>query len=171
MTVAFSLSLFGFILSLGKLLYGCITDRVGSYHSNFLFDSFVIIGQILCCFAYTRNNVILFSSMILRGLGLPLTTVGYSMWATAFSDSHSYGVVIQRIQLLYCLSSLVFMPFPGILAAILLLISVMHFSVLSPSQESREFIIIIAKNKSEQTKRERFGAPSVRKVPQSGSCI
>lgn len=118
MTVAFSLSLFGFILSLGKFLYGCITDRVGSYHSNFLFGLFVIIGQILCCFAYTRNNVILFSSMILRGLGLPLTTVGYSIWATDFSDTHSYGVVIQRIQLLHCLSSLVFMPFPGILTDI-----------------------------------------------------
>lgn len=118
MTVAFALSLFGLLLSVGKFLYGCITDRLGTYRSNYLFGISIILGQILCCFAFTQNTSVLFISMVLRGLGLPLSTVGFSMWALDFSDSRSYGVVLQRIQLFSRIGSLLFESFPGILADI-----------------------------------------------------
>lgn len=118
MTVAFALSLFGLLLSVGKFLYGCITDRLGTYRSNYLFGACIILGQILCCFAFTQSSSVLFISMVLRGLGLPLSTVGFSMWALDFSDSRSYGVVLQRIQLFSRIGSLLFESFPGILADI-----------------------------------------------------
>lgn len=118
MTIAFALSLFGLLLSVGKFLYGCITDRLGTYRSNYLFGVSVILGHILCCFAFTQNTSILFISMALRGLGLPLSTIGFSMWALDFSDSRSYSVVLQRIQLFNRAGSLLFESFPGILADI-----------------------------------------------------
>ncbi len=116
LSIAFALSLFGILLSLGKFLYGNVVDHIGAYRANYFFGGALITGQLLCCLARTQQPAVLYLSMIFRGLGLPLSTVGYSMWAADFSDSATYSQALQRIQLFHCASSLAFEAFPGILA-------------------------------------------------------
>lgn len=86
LSVAFALSLFGILLSLGRFLYGNVVDRIGAYRANYFFGGAVIIGQLLCCLACMQQPAILYLAITFRGLCLPLSTVGYSMRATDFSD-------------------------------------------------------------------------------------
>lgn len=87
LSVASALSLFGILLSLGRFLYGNVVDRIGAYRANYFFGGAVIIGQLLCCLACTQQPAILYLAITFRGLCLPLSTVGYSMRATNFSDA------------------------------------------------------------------------------------
>ena len=118
MTVSFALSIFGLILSASKFMYGILTDKYGSYFANYFFGGFVLIGKILCCFSFTLNTPLLFICVIILAIGLPTSTVGYSMWAADFSDSRTYSKAIQRIQMFHCIGALTFESLPGILADI-----------------------------------------------------
>ena len=87
LSAASALSLFGILLSLGRFLYGNVVDRIGAYRANYFFGGAVIIGQLLCCLVCTQQPAILYLAITFRGLCLPLSTVGYSMRATDFSDA------------------------------------------------------------------------------------
>lgn len=110
------LSLLGIALTLGKCLYGQITDHIGARRSGWLFFSLMILGQVLCCFANSRIPAVNTLAMLFLGVGLPLSTVGLSVFARDFSSPEQYASTMRLFQSAYIGGALVFGPVPGILA-------------------------------------------------------
>jgi len=116
MQVAFIVSFVGAALTAGKIIYGTITYRMGAYRSGYLFFGLLIAGEILCCLAGTSSLVISLIAMACLGLGLPLATVGLSVFAADIAKTSEYGKMVKRFQMAYMIGSLVFGPLPGLIA-------------------------------------------------------
>lgn len=116
MTVAWVVSVVGVSLTLGKTFYGQITDRLGAYRSGFVFFGLLVAGEILCCLTGQLNVIVAVIAMVCLGLGLPLATVGLSVWAAEVSAPGEYGNTVRRFQMAYMVGALVFGPVPGMIA-------------------------------------------------------
>lgn len=115
-SVSLLLSLLGAALTIGKCLYGHFTDRVGAKNSSWLFFGLMILGQGLCCFAAKSVPAVNTAAMLLFGIGLPLATVGLTVFARDLSTPEQYAATIRQFQLAYMTGSLLFGPVPGFLA-------------------------------------------------------
>ena len=118
MVMAHMLAAAGLILTLGKCVFGYFTDRLGSFRSSNLFGSFLIAGLALCCFAFVPSKGLFMLAMVVLGFGLPLSTVGLSVWAMDFSDMDSYPTVLKWFQLAHSIGGMAFSMVPGIIADI-----------------------------------------------------
>ncbi len=116
MTVSFLISFVGVTLTAGKCVYGEITDRLGAYRSGYLFFGMLVAGEVLCCFAGSGRMAVAVASMGLLGLGLPLSTVGLSVFAADFSGEQTHAKVLRHFQMAYMAGGLLFGPVPGMLA-------------------------------------------------------
>ena len=114
--IALLLSISGLMLTMGKCLYGWITDRIGAYRSGYLFFSLIIVGEILCCFAPIQNTLLAISSMLFLSLGLPLASVGISVSAQALASDLQYERIIHIFQVVFQVGALVFGLLPGWIA-------------------------------------------------------
>lgn len=115
-SVSLLLSLLGAALTIGKCLYGHFTDRIGAKNSGWLFFGLMILGQGLCCFAAKSVPAVNTAAMLLFGVGLPLATVGLTVFAQDLSTPEQYAATIRQFQLAYMAGSLLFGPVPGFLA-------------------------------------------------------
>jgi predicted MFS family arabinose efflux permease len=113
MTVAYMLMFAGIVLTCGKMLYGQINDKLGAYKSNYLFFGFILLGEALCCFAGKAGLPGGLVAMGCLGLGLPLSTVGLSVYAADVSTPDTYGRMVKRFQITYMVGALVFGSIPG----------------------------------------------------------
>ena len=100
-TAALCVSIFGLALMLGKCVYGEACDLLGAKRANWIFGAILSAGLILCT---------------LYGFGVPMSTVGLSVWAEAFSGAKRYDGVIRLFQTGYGLGALVFSFMPGLFA-------------------------------------------------------
>ena len=116
MTVSFLISFVGVALTAGKCVYGEITDRLGAYKSGYLFFTMLVAGEILCCFAGSGSMAAAVASMGFLGLGLPLSTVGLSVFAADFSNAKTHGKLLRHFQMAYMAGGLLFGPVPGMMA-------------------------------------------------------
>lgn len=116
MRVSFLISFVGVTLTAGKYIYGQATDRLGAYRSGYLFFGLLVAGEILCCFAGKSAYPTALAAMALLGLGLPLSTVGLSVFALDMSAPVSYGRAVKRFQIAYMLGALAFGTVPGMIA-------------------------------------------------------
>ncbi len=116
MTVAWIASVVGVSLTIGKTIYGQITDRLGAYRSGFVFFGLLVVGEILCCLTGELNLAVAVIAMVCLGLGLPLATVGLSVWAAEVATPGQYGDTVRRFQMAYMIGALVFGPVPGMIA-------------------------------------------------------
>ena len=116
MTVALLISITGFSIAVGKILYGLLTDRVGGNLSTFLTAVVLLIAHALCCLAFNGSVPIAVSAMVLIGLGYPISTLGPSVWAGDMTDPEHYTDALRNLQIMYALGSLVFTSVPGIMA-------------------------------------------------------
>jgi MFS family permease len=114
--VSLLLSLIGLALVIGKLIYGKAVDRFGGYISNYVFFALVLIGNALCSIAGITGFGVAILAMIISGIGLPLATVGISIFAADLSRPADFTRVLQVFQVLYMVGSMVFGVVPGILA-------------------------------------------------------
>lgn len=115
-SVSLLLSLLGAALTIGKCLYGHFTDRVGAKNSGWIFFGLMILGQGLCCFGAKSLPAVNTAAMLLFGVGLPLATVGLTVFARDLSTPEQYAATIRQFQLAYMAGSLLFGPVPGFLA-------------------------------------------------------
>lgn len=116
MTVAVIISGVGAMITLGKILYGETTDRVGGMRSSLLFGGVLLMGHILCCFAFTGSMVLCVISVLCLGLGYPIATIGPSVWAADLSSPDGFPTVVRRLQVIYAGGALLLASIPGILA-------------------------------------------------------
>lgn len=114
--VAAILSGAGVVMTLGKLIFGETTDRLGGRRSTLLFGAVLLLGHILCCLAFMGSTVISALTVLCLGIGYPIATIGPSVWANDLSSPDHYPTVIRRLQVIYAGGALAFASIPGILA-------------------------------------------------------
>lgn len=113
---ASSVSLFGFALMVGKCLYGAACDKLGGRGANRLFSALLFVGLAFCALSDWKIRALMFLGSLLYGAGVPMSTVGMSVWAEAFASPERYGATVRLFQMGYGLGALVFSVFPGIVA-------------------------------------------------------
>ena len=114
--VALLISLLGVMLVIGKLFFGTVTDRIGGFASSLLFSCVLCVAHILLTLAFLQWLPLDVAAMLILGLGYPITTIGFSVWANDLVSPDQFPRVVQRMQVIYAAGALVFASFPGILA-------------------------------------------------------
>ena len=113
---AFAVSIFGLALMLGKFFYGAACDKLGSSRSNQLFGACLLAGLACCILAGLGSVPVMLAAAVLYGLGVPLCTVGLSVWAADFTEPDQLDKAVQRFQLCYAIGALTFSFMPGAFA-------------------------------------------------------
>lgn len=114
--VTLAISLFGIALTTGQYIYGHVTDRIGTYQSNFLFLGMQAAGWLVIGLAGDGVGAALVGGVALIGLGLPTSAVGVSLWAADFSSAAEYDVTVERYQAVFMTGGLLGSTLPGIIA-------------------------------------------------------
>lgn len=115
-TVSRLISFIGLALTAGKILYGEFADRMGGKKTALCFCGVLILGEICACFAGKLIMPIALLSMLCMGLGLPISTVGFSSMAADLSTPGHYPSSMRSFQLWYMIGTFVTGPIPGIIA-------------------------------------------------------
>lgn len=115
MLASSAVSVFGISLTLSKLTYGLVSDRMGGCKSSLLFFFVLALGCLSCSFVDGKSSVLVFAGVILMGLGYPPATVGISVWAADFSREADYAKTLKWFQISYSLGGLIFASTPGFL--------------------------------------------------------
>lgn len=115
-TVSRLISFVGLALTLGKILFGQAVDRFGGKRAAVGFCSILIIGEILSCFAGLLNIPIALLSMLCMGMGLPISTVGFTSMANDLSTPGHFPATLRYFQVSYMVGSFVSGPVPGMIA-------------------------------------------------------
>ena len=116
MTVAVLISGTGIMITIGKLLYGGTTDRIGGRKSSLLFGAVLLAGHVLCCLAFLGSTALAVCNVICLGVGYPIATIGPSVWAGDMASPDHFPRVVRRLQVVYAGGALLFASVPGILA-------------------------------------------------------
>ena len=116
MSVAYALSFAGLTLTIGKFAYGMLTDKLKTFRSNFLYFALILAGMITATFAATGAEMLPFITVSLMGIGMPISTIGVSLWATDLSDNDNMAKNVKRFQMSYVFGSLLFNSVPGMIA-------------------------------------------------------
>ncbi|MEM5781455.1 MAG: MFS transporter, partial [Lawsonibacter sp.] len=115
-TVAVLVSWIGVWLIVGKLIYGELTDRLGSRRSNYLLYGLALASFLLFCLAPLGGIMPAFAAVTTFGLGMPISNVALSTWARDLRGDAGFAEGLRWSQTLYALGLLLTGPIPGILA-------------------------------------------------------
>ncbi len=110
------MSIVGAALTIGKIVYGEITDKIGGFRSSMIFCALLILGNGMCCLAEFGSSVLSLITMVLLGVGYSVSTVGPSVWTGDLSSEHEFAATIRTFQISYSLGALITASIPGILA-------------------------------------------------------
>lgn len=105
----------GVMIMVGKIIYGQITDTLGSFFSNFSIFGVLIVGTGLCCLAPTGS--FLMAILAVTGVALGLSTsVAVSFWVLDLSSSAQYEQRMRVASAVFVLGNTAFGPIPGMIA-------------------------------------------------------
>ena len=114
--VAFLMSYLGVVLMAAKVLYGQLSDKLGSRTANFLVFAVMLAGFLLCALAPLGSIPLAFAAITLTALGMPISSVTLSVWAGDLSGRDTYQRTVKWYTSAYMLGSLVTGPLPGLSA-------------------------------------------------------
>lgn len=114
--IAAMISGIGLLLTLGKLLFGYMTDRIGGYKTSMIFWIFLIAGDLLCCFAYAGSHIINIIVAFTLGIGYALSNLGTSVWSNDMGKGAQYAKLVRYLQISMSGGALITSNVPGILA-------------------------------------------------------
>lgn len=114
--VALLMSLFGLVLMLSKVLYGSLSDTLGSRWANWSVYAVFLTGFSLCCLAPGGSIPLAFAAFVFTALGMLLSSVSLSVWAGDLSAGPDYDRLVKWLSSAYMLGSLLTGPMPGMLA-------------------------------------------------------
>lgn len=115
-TASLCISIFGIALMLGKCIYGESCDLLGSRRTNWLFGGMLCAGLLLCALSDLHISFFPFAAAILFGLGIPIGTVGVSVWAEDFTNEAHFDWALRLLQTGSSAGSLLFSFMPGMIA-------------------------------------------------------
>ena len=114
-TAALAVSVIGIVLTIGKFLFGWISDRFGVYRPSVIMGIFWILGMVLLC-AGGLGKPVLFTGCVLYGLGVAMGMVCMVLWPLDWADGFEQDVMKQRLQVTYSATGIAFSVVPGITA-------------------------------------------------------
>ncbi len=114
--IAAMISGIGLLLTLGKLLFGYMADRIGGYKTSMIFWIFLIAGDLLCCFAYAGSHIINIIVAFTLGIGYALSNLGTSVWSNDMGKGAQYAKLVRYLQISMSGGALITSNVPGILA-------------------------------------------------------
>ncbi len=114
--IAFMISGIGLLLTAGKLIFGYMTDRIGGYKTSMIFWIFLIMGDLLCCFAYAGSHIINIIVALTLGIGYALSNLGTSVWSNDMGRGAQYAKLVRYLQISSSGGALLCSNVPGILA-------------------------------------------------------
>lgn len=114
--VAFLMSYLGVVLMAAKVLYGQLSDKLGSRTANTLVFAVMLAGLLLCSMAGLQSVPLAFVAITLTALGMPISSVTLSVWAGDLSGEETYQRTVRWFTTIYMLGSLTAGPLPGLAA-------------------------------------------------------
>lgn len=114
--VAFLMSYLGVVLMAAKVLYGQLSDKLGSRTANLLVFLVMLAGFLLCALAPLGSVPLAFAAITLTALGMPISSVTLSVWAGDLSGQDTYQRTVKWYTSAYMLGSLATGPLPGLSA-------------------------------------------------------
>lgn len=116
MVTAALVSYMGVTICAGKVLFGQLYDRLGSWISNLLILGINLIALISCCLTFTGWLSVAILAATTFGLGLTIMTVCPSVWAKDLARSADFPKVVRAFTAFHSLGMLLAGPIPGMLA-------------------------------------------------------
>lgn len=116
MTVAAIISGIGITITISKVLFGELVDKIGGRRSSIFAFSILLIGHILCCFAFVQSIAVCIATVVILGIGYPIATIGPSVWAGDMVSQDKFPDVVRKFQIIYASGALAFASMPGIIA-------------------------------------------------------
>lgn len=114
-TASIVILLSGLGVTTSKLVYGWAAERVSAYWANWMIGSLSAIGMLICYLA--GNSVVgMGAGIVIYSLGLGMTTIGLTLWASQLSQPKDFDTNNRRLQVGYVAGGLIFSSVPGILA-------------------------------------------------------
>ena len=114
--VAFLMSYLGVVLMAAKVIYGQLSDKLGSRTANLLVFLVMLAGFLLCALAPLGSVPLAFAAITLTALGMPISSVTLSVWAGDLSGQDTYQCTVKWYTSAYMLGSLATGPLPGLSA-------------------------------------------------------
>ncbi len=114
-TITLLLSYSGLALMVGKIAYGQLRDKLGTYRSNYILFGITIAGMALCCLASTGSIVLAFLAITAVSIGLSLS-VALPLFAFDLSSTAQCEGRVRWATISYMIGNLVFSSTPGIIA-------------------------------------------------------
>lgn len=115
LAVSFLVSLCGISQTVGKCVYGYISDWLGARKSGSISFCALFSGIGLTCLAGISGYPMALCAMLLIGCGFPLYSVGLSVYARDISSAEDYPIVLKHLQITIILGGLMVSVVPGIL--------------------------------------------------------
>lgn len=114
--VAFLMSYLGVVLMAAKVLYGQLSDKLGSRTANTLVFGAVLAGFVLCALAPLGSIPLAVAAITLTALGMPISSVTLSVWAGDLSGSSNHERTVKWFTCAYMLGNMATGPLPGLAA-------------------------------------------------------
>ena len=109
-------SIIGAALTIGKIVFGEVTDKVGGFRSSAIFFVLLVAGNSLCCLAFMGSPLVCIAAVMVLGVGYSASTIGPSIWAGDLSSEEEFPRIMRSLQIAYSLGALIMASIPGILA-------------------------------------------------------
>lgn len=117
MQAASALSLLGGVMAGGKLLFGVLSDRIGTYWVNYIALGSWAVGAMVTVLAAGGNSMpLVYISSVLGGLGLPIGSIGMTVWAGDLVSQEQYARTVRLGQTAFTAGTLLGTPITGVLA-------------------------------------------------------
>ena len=110
------MSIIGAALTVGKIIFGEVTDKIGGFKSSLIFFVILALGNGLCCLAGLGSPVLSLAAAFTLGFGYSVSTIGPSIWAGDLSSEFEFSKTVRTFQIFYSLGALITASVPGILA-------------------------------------------------------
>ena len=103
-------------MTIGKLLYGAMADRIGIFYSNIIFSCILISGFASGWFVSQSMIGVAFFQAACLGAGYSMTTITFSLYANSFYTGKKAADAVRHFWVATLVGSLIFTTVPGIVA-------------------------------------------------------
>ena len=102
---AAAMSVYGGVLIFGKIFFGLVSDSIGTFRSNYFFISAWAVASLMTAFLNGSAGM-LFTSAVINGIGVPIGTIGLTVWCSDFSSDNEYSRKLKNCQVIFSVTSL-----------------------------------------------------------------
>ena len=115
--IALGITISGIAMTIGKLAYGAVSEKLSVYQGNRIFGMTALIGILILC-GSGGHVPAYFTGMLFYGAGLAFTSVGLASWSAELSSAEQRDRTVRIFQIGYSAGGLISTPLTGFSADI-----------------------------------------------------